>query len=385
MTFKHIKFGDSVTMRSLERIAIEKGLVSLEPLNKTASSIEKEDYTPSENLMENVIKLCAGLRGLGFEKHANELESKFVNYKRAFNAYETSKETGEDLVDAAHPDGSHTLRDVEGDAIIETIVDQHLKNVKIVEKTPTGKLASSKDIIRAVKLVLAQDVNVVRATYNELKILANNILAIYKNEYRLTRPTSSAGEDLVNLIDKSYEHLDHEAATLINVQLSRAYNDYKPPMESGPLSLLGGVSAEAWSQMKPLFNKAFAAVNEILRQTSGEVPYKAPVTDKPVPTTPTNVTGFDDQLRNVLVTLSRWSGVINSDPENTEADKKAALGWIDAKSSQVKNIKQVLDNTEVKDKEQVIPLLSKNLEKIKTYKPDPKTLNFDEFQRTWIG
>jgi hypothetical protein len=65
--------------------------------------------------------------------------------------YETTKEKGEDLVDAAHPKGSHKLEGVDGDATVETILDQHSKIVDIINKKPTGKLASSRDIINAVK------------------------------------------------------------------------------------------------------------------------------------------------------------------------------------------------------------------------------------------
>lgn len=156
MTFKHIKFEDSVVMRSLEKLYKEKGLIKEEPLKKEASS--KLDLRASSNLMENILKLCTGLRSYGLDKQANELESNYLSYKKANTLYETSKETGEDLINAAHPKGSHKV-DVLGDdlAVVETILDRHLKMIKIVDKVPTGKLASSKLIINAVKNVLAED------------------------------------------------------------------------------------------------------------------------------------------------------------------------------------------------------------------------------------
>lgn len=157
MTFKHVKFQDSAVMRSLERVAKEKGLVKEEDLVKTASLSKKADLTPSDNLLENLLKLSSGLREAGFSKYADELEDKAFAYKQAQTLYETSKETGEDLVDAAHPKGSHKLEDVDGDdlATIETIIDQQLKDMEMVSKKPTGKLASTKDILKAVKIVLA--------------------------------------------------------------------------------------------------------------------------------------------------------------------------------------------------------------------------------------
>jgi len=154
MSLKHTQFQDSPTMRSYTKIAQEKGWIQEEPLKKEASA---PDYQPTANLMENVLKLCRGLRQTGFDKYAEELESKFVQFKQADCHYDVSGEKGEDLVDAAHPEGSHKLVDVEGDSVIETIVDQHMKILEKILKMPHGKLSTSAEIIDAVKVVLAQD------------------------------------------------------------------------------------------------------------------------------------------------------------------------------------------------------------------------------------
>lgn len=154
MTFKHVKFEDSPTMRALERVAKEKGLVKPEPLKKTAAA-KKPNYTPSSDLMENILTLCAGLRNQGFEKEASELENNYLMYKQAQTLYETSKETGEDLVQSAHPKGSHRLENVEGDeAVVEDILDQHMKMLEKVNKTPNGKLVSNAQLISEVKKAL---------------------------------------------------------------------------------------------------------------------------------------------------------------------------------------------------------------------------------------
>ncbi len=157
MTFKHVKFEDSPTMRALEKVAKEKGLVKPEPLQKKASVTKKADYTPSDDFMENIFKLCAGLRANGLEKAAAEVEVNYLRYKQAQTLYETSKEKGEDLVQAAHPKGSHKLEGVEGNelAVVEDILDQHKKIKEIVEKKPTGKLSSAQ-VISDVKRALGQ-------------------------------------------------------------------------------------------------------------------------------------------------------------------------------------------------------------------------------------
>lgn len=155
MTFKHGKFEDSSTMRSFVKVANDKGWVKPETIVKQASS--EDSLMPTSSLTENMMKLAASLRKAGMVKSADEVEKKFISYKAA--QYNTSKETGEDLIDAAHPDKSHQLEDVDGDAIIETIIDQQLKDIKIVLKTPTGKITSSTDVLSAVKLALAQSLS----------------------------------------------------------------------------------------------------------------------------------------------------------------------------------------------------------------------------------
>jgi len=164
MTYKHVKFEDSVVMRSLEKVAQEKGLVKPEPLTKTAAA--KTDLTPSNSLLDNVLKLCAGLRDRGFDKQANELEVNLLNYKKAeATLYEAFPEKGEDLIYSAHPKGSHKLEGVDAQddgAVVEDILDQHAKSVQMIEKKPTGKLASTLEAIEAVKVALGAPPLVVR-------------------------------------------------------------------------------------------------------------------------------------------------------------------------------------------------------------------------------
>ena len=128
-------------MRSLVRVFQEKGLLKDEPIQKTAAP--KFDLTPSGDLIDNLMKLCSGLRRSGFEKQAEELEGKFIQYKRANSLYNISGEDGEDLVHAAHPNGSHKMENIDSDeATFEDILDKHLKTLNVVNKQPTGKLAS---------------------------------------------------------------------------------------------------------------------------------------------------------------------------------------------------------------------------------------------------
>ena len=158
MTFKHVKFQDSPTMRALEKFAKDKGLIKPEPLQKSAALAKRADLTPSDNLMDNIFKLCAGMRAQGLEKEAAEVETNYLNYKRAQTLYEAHKEKGEDVIQFAHPKGSHKLEGVEGDeAVVEDILDKHVKFLQMIEKKPTGKLSNASQVLNAVKRALGRD------------------------------------------------------------------------------------------------------------------------------------------------------------------------------------------------------------------------------------
>jgi hypothetical protein len=155
MTFKHIAFNESETMRELSRIAIDKKMIKPSaPIIKEASA---PDYSVSTSLTQNILKLCSGLRANGLSKYADEVESKFITYKKAAQeCYNVSGEEGTDLVNAAHPEGSHQLVDVPGDSLVETIIDRQLADLKTIDKEPKGKLGTTKDIIKEVKRALGQ-------------------------------------------------------------------------------------------------------------------------------------------------------------------------------------------------------------------------------------
>jgi len=243
MTFKHMKFEDSPTMRALEKVAKEKGLVKPETLEKKASVTKKADYSPTHDLMENILKLCAGLRTQGLAKEASEIETNFLNYKQAQTLYETSKEKGEDLVDSAHPKGSHKLEGVEGDeATFETIVDQHLKNLEMISKKPTGKLSNA-SILSSVKKALGQ----------------------------VTAPQESES-DLYNTMNQRLNKLLADLGAVISVLKLDGGPDYDTEgADAGADALRAAVAARPFTRDK--YRAAMAALNQI-QNTSKSGAYK---------------------------------------------------------------------------------------------------------------
>jgi hypothetical protein len=258
MTFKHSKFIDSATMRSFEKIAIEKKMIMPDGLSKKAS--KKIDLTPSSDLMSNILTLCVGLKELGMERYASDLQKKFLNYKEASNAYETSGETGEDLINSAHPEGSHKLVGVEGDSLFETILDQQLKMINIVNKKPSGKLtnaSSSKDIINTVKFSLGQNTKSNKEQLDHLnktlnlvsdKILRtlNKIRDLANKDLTIPLGVGSGYTDSI----KYASNLSVNNLNNLKVTVGRIYNGIMPHTTLG---YEAGVTPETWATLEPSF------------------------------------------------------------------------------------------------------------------------------------
>jgi hypothetical protein len=99
-----------------------------------------------------IFNLSQNLRKKGYDKYADELEfNSLILKKSQTNLYSVFKETGENLVDLAHPKGSHSIEGVQGDNVVETITDQKEKIEKSVKKEPTGKLAHS-SLVNIIKM-----------------------------------------------------------------------------------------------------------------------------------------------------------------------------------------------------------------------------------------
>lgn len=156
MSFKHTKFDDSAVMRSLTKVAYDKGMINKDDF--VSEVVEKKlDLKVSESLTDNIIKLCAGLRDRGMGKYAVQLENKYMMYKQAETSLYGTKDTAKELMNHAHPKGNVVL-DVEGDGVVEDLYGAREAIMKTLYKTPTGKYASSKEIIGGVKKALGQSV-----------------------------------------------------------------------------------------------------------------------------------------------------------------------------------------------------------------------------------
>lgn len=141
MTFKKTSFNESEIMREYARVALDQKIITLEPVKKTASEVIS--LKPTDNLTQNIMTLCAALRSAGNIAQAKELECNFINYKSAeTHLYNVTNETGEDLIDQAHPDGSPKVTD-DKESVVETESDIHDAVVKMLAQKPIGKHAQT--------------------------------------------------------------------------------------------------------------------------------------------------------------------------------------------------------------------------------------------------
>jgi hypothetical protein len=148
----------SEVYRELERQAVRKGHFEPTPAEqvKLASNelaISKRvnaevDLTPSSDLSQDIAKLAHALRRKGYVKQAEDLESNFVLFKQAETAlYNVNNERAKELMEMAHSDGDVDIVDGGELGEIETIQSAADKILAVVNKKPTGKLASMAALI----------------------------------------------------------------------------------------------------------------------------------------------------------------------------------------------------------------------------------------------
>lgn len=401
MTFKYIKFEDSETMRSLEKVVVNKGWYQPE-FNKTASIEQGPDLSATSNLTENIIKLCNGLRNSGQHKYADELELKFMSYKKAETLYETSKETGEDLVDAAHPQGSHQLENVKNDeAVIETIVDQHLKDLKIVNKEPTGKLSSFNDILNAVKLVVAQEAPAVPTppapeSPNAASLLNSIKQTVNKINENVSEINNATRAELTFSLDEYQEYIKRysQNPTIDNL------NEIKNLLEKmatrlNPKSWMGyvafkttGLSEDSWERVKDMVYSTIGLANKAISLRSQYV--KISGLPKPTenagqsasgkPSTPSlgpNSDRLVAWINGAQAKLREFKIKISTDGDISAPDKAKAIKWIDDKSAKVNEINEQFKSLPDNEKEVNAVNLLSNLQKI-------TTPSFGQFKKVWI-
>ncbi len=392
MTYKHTAFEDSVTMRSLTKLAREKGWITETKLEKTASA-QNPDLTPTNDFTSNLLKLCNGLRASGFDKQAEELESKFLQLKSAQSMYGVSNEKGEDLVHDAHPKGSHKLEGVDSkEATVEDILDKHLQILDVVNKKPTGKLSDASSILGAVKVVLSQAKGPdtsgmsVAELENGLNRNVNFASNIVNQVSGLAKGEMSAFMDFQrfhNNFLKAAEHTDIDGLKEMLSQLNAMETRLSPESWFHYVSFgQSGISESTWAIVSPLLERAKQAVNRALeyrkaldqRQAAGALKgLDGGDEDKPFQVGEVSISGSPLEGRaTVLANKLRAYSLIETISSNPRAKQ-----WVDSAIAEVEQFKNKLGRIPEGQEAVVAPTLEKELA--------DKESKVSQFAKSWLG
>lgn len=155
MTFKHnSNFSESEVMRSLERLAIERGEFDPTPeevVKTAASKLPKKEKAIEEtdSLFADIVQLAEHLRGKGFVQEAEEIETNLMMYKKAEkHLYNVHDETGEDFLNYVYKDGDKEVAPAKEDyGVVHTPQSAAKKIRETVDKKPTGELKEAANAI----------------------------------------------------------------------------------------------------------------------------------------------------------------------------------------------------------------------------------------------
>lgn len=201
MIFGHKKLSESVVMREFEKVAISKNMVKISEPTITKEASASASYQPSNNLIDDMLKLAIGLRGRGFEKDASSLEEKVLNYKLAeTHLYRAIDEDAEDMLEFAHPKKNKIQFDAQnGDGEVEDTLSQHKKIIDIVnkqsKKVAFEVLAETADILGLKKKAAADKIDQLISRINYFKSHVSQLLNSQKSHYYVTRSSILSGAE----------------------------------------------------------------------------------------------------------------------------------------------------------------------------------------------
>lgn len=247
------------TLKDLKHLETIANLQSKEVEQPKPIFVQAQDTS----LTATLLKLCNKLRAEGYNKYAESIENKFVNYKTAgVHLYQAHKETGEDLVDQAHPYGDNKIvpdvSDNNGD--VETIVSRHKKIVDIVNKQPTGKLAS---YVEQCKIALGQDIqeniaslaNAAKHNITQAYTMAEGIGGMSNSVFSLSYGRSA----YINFM----KMMNIQPITVSNLKdAEEALNYFESSMEPHYIGN-GGVDEEVWPKVKPFIDATRSNLNNL--------------------------------------------------------------------------------------------------------------------------
>lgn len=274
---------------------------------------KKAEKVAEPTLTELILKLSDSLRERNMGKAANEIEQKFIIYKQAdTHLYRAHDEDGEDLIDFAHPKGDHNVEDGElGD--VETIVSKHKKIIEVVQKNPTGKLAS---YVSQCKIALGQATDKATQVKELSEIFANWreyvvgrlgwIDDMVQNEVRLHWYSGNA-EAYFGVHKALVGDLQSESVSLEQLQDAASKVDDLKGVLQGHYGFLPyapgtGASKEIWEKMEPVINDITNYIHKMINVKLKLLDLSAPAVTSNMPgSTPMGEPMLDPETRKAKV------------------------------------------------------------------------------------
>ena len=293
------------------------------------------------SLTATLLKLCNKLRAEGYNKYAESIENKFVNYKTAgVHLYQAHKETGEDLVDQAHPDGDNKIvsdvSDNNGD--VETIVSKHKKIVDIVNKQPTGKLAS---YVEQCKIALGAPVDEIGVIIHRVKKNITNLSNLISGGGGMWKDVGAIGVGTPLYQAKAYLNRIKEeiSSSIPNVRSVEVAADYLPliTQKLEPTFYGTGVNKEIWGKVQEFLSAIQTDLESLkslsyeyyIGQSDVEQDKSSNSVEKPVASTIDNIS---ENFQSMIALITQLENQINN---SNSANKDKQLAWLDAMKNAV--------------------------------------------------
>ncbi len=242
------------TLQDLKHLEIMAELEE-RPASPQEESIVETVNAPT-SLTERLLTLASKLRTAGFVQQADSLESTFGMYKKAeVDAnllYRAHSETGDDLLEFAHPDGDVEIAPAQNQhGHVETPISQHKKIIDIVCKTAA-------DVTRIPNADLVH-----RFTY-----LKNHVSTNFLNAPGIAQSQHPAYQGFIQVASDLFNFADELATT------------FNAPGETSEQTAVAAIN-EAVTRMLPQdFNEqlnSIAQVNEFIKNLVGKVARANPV------------------------------------------------------------------------------------------------------------
>jgi len=134
---------DQAFVRNRARQLVEMSRGRLTPQQAQQRAIIELQRRKGASVALDLVSLAGDLEKMGEHKAARAVDRQLAIYKAALDRlYDITGETGEQLIDKAHPGGGPTMAPAADEGgKVETIVEEQRKNIERATKAPTGKYA----------------------------------------------------------------------------------------------------------------------------------------------------------------------------------------------------------------------------------------------------